>query len=83
MQHFLVLIDENMTAIVVGCGVLFVLLFLLRSFRRSLLIDRGQARFVLEEYDVRTERMIKWLMFIAVFVLGPLLVYAKYFRDFS
>jgi hypothetical protein len=83
MQHFLVLIDKNMVAIVIGCGVLFVLLFLLRSFRRSLLIDRGQARFVLEEYDVRTERMIKWLMFIGVFVITPLLVYAKYFRDFS
>ncbi|MGD8569356.1 MAG: hypothetical protein PVJ39_14810 [Gammaproteobacteria bacterium] len=82
MQQFLVLIDKNMLAIVTGCFVIFVLLFLLRSFRRNLLIERGQARFVLEEYDVRTERMIKWLMFIAVFVFAPLLVYARYFRDF-
>jgi hypothetical protein len=70
-----------MLMIVIGCVIVSAFLFLLRSFKRSLLIEKGQARFVLEEYDTRTERLVKWMTVVFVFVLVPLLLYVKYFRN--
>ena len=83
MEDFLVLVDKYMLEILIVTAVTFVLVFLMRSFKRSMLIDQGRARFVLEEYDIRTEKIHKWLTFIIVFLMLPLLAYVKYFRNFS
>ena len=78
LENLLALIDEYMLEILLGAAVAFVLVFLFRSFRRSMLIDQGQARFVLEQYDVRTDKIHKWLTVIIIFLLLPLLAYVKY-----
>ena len=83
LENLLTLIDKYMLEILVGAAVAFVLLFLFRSFRRSMLIDQGQARFVLEQYDVRTDKIHKWLTFLIVFLLLPLLAYVKYLHSVS
>lgn len=80
MDEFLLLIDKYMLAILITAIAASALLFLIRSFKRSMLIDQGRARFVLEQYDVRTEKMHKWIMFVIVFCLLPLLAYVKYFH---
>ena len=78
MQYFLKLVDENMLEIIVASASFFVLLFLVRSFRRSLLIEKGQARMVLERYDLGTEKLHKWVTFFIIFMLLPLLGYVKF-----
>ena len=78
MENLLTLIDKYMLEILIGVATTFVLLFLFRSFKRSMLIERGQTRFVLEQYDVRTDKIHKWLTVIIVFLLLPLLAYVKY-----
>ena len=81
MQYLMKFIDENMLEIIVAGTTFFVLLFLVRSFRRSLLIERGQARFVLERYDAGTERLHRWITFIILFMLLPLFVYIKFLHQ--
>jgi hypothetical protein len=78
MQYFLKLIDENMLAIIIASVSFFVVLFLARSFRRNMLIEKGQARFVLERYDVGTEKLHKWVTFFILFMLLPLFAYVKF-----
>ncbi|WP_455221906.1 hypothetical protein [Kaarinaea lacus] len=78
MENILKLVDQYMIEILIGCAIAFVLLFLFRSFRRSMLIAQGEARFVLENYDVRTEKIHKWLTVFIVFFLLPVLAYVKY-----
>ena len=78
MQYFLKLVDENMMAIIIASASFFVLLFLVRSFRRNLLIEKGQARFVLERYDLGTEKLHKWVTFFIIFMLLPLFAYVKF-----
>jgi len=81
MRNFLKLIDQYTLEILIGCGVVFVLLFLFRSFKRSMLIAQGDARFVLENYDVRTGKINKWLTIFIIFLLLPLLGYVKYINS--
>jgi flagellar biosynthesis protein FliR len=83
MENLLTLIDQYMLEILIGAAIAFVLLFLFRSFRRSMLIGQGQARFVLENYDVRTDKIHKWLTLFIVFLLLPLLAYVKYLHSVS
>ena len=78
MENILKLVDQYMIEILIGCAIVFVLLFLFRSFKRSMLIAQGEARFVLENYDVRTEKIHKWLTVFIVFFLLPALAYVKY-----
>lgn len=78
MENILKLVDQYMIEILIGFTIAFVLLFLFRSFKRSMLIAQGEARFVLEYYDVRTETLHKWLTVFIVFLLLPLLAYVKY-----
>lgn len=81
MEKYLKLIDQYMIEILIGCAIFFVLLFLFRSFKRSMLIAQGEARFVLEHYDVRTEKIHKWLTLFIVLLLLPLLAYIKYINS--
>jgi len=83
MENLLTQIDKYMLEILIGVAIVFVLLFLFRSFKRSMLIDQGQARFVLEQYDVRTDKFHKWLTLLIVFLLLPLLAYVKYLHSVS
>lgn len=83
MENLLIVIDKYMLEILIGAAITFVLVFLFRSFRRSMLIGQGQARFVLERYDVRTDKIHKWLTFLIVFLLLPLLAYVKYLHSVS
>ena len=83
MENLFIVIDKYMLEILVGTAIAFVLLFLLRSFRRNLLIGQGQARFVLERYDVRTSKIHKWLTLLIVFLFLPLLAYVKYLHSVS
>lgn len=83
MEAFLVLIDKYTIMILIAITIAFALLFLIRSFKRSMLIDQGRARFVLEVYDARTEKIHKWLIVVILFFLLPLLAYARYFRHLS
>ena len=78
MEKFVKLVDQYMIEILIGFAIVFVLLFLFRSFKRSMLIAQGEARFVLENYDVRTEKLHKWLTLFIIFLLLPLLAYIKY-----
>jgi len=78
MQYFLNFIDQHMLEIIGTSVSILVLIFLIRSFRRSLLIERGQARFVLERYDAGTEKLHKWISFIIIFMVVPLFVYIKF-----
>lgn len=81
MQYFLTFIDENMLAILIASGSLVLLIFLGRSFRRNMLIEQGQARFVVERYDVKTEKLHRWITFIVLFMLLPLMGYVKFLSD--
>ncbi|MCI0506945.1 MAG: hypothetical protein L0Z73_12660 [Gammaproteobacteria bacterium] len=81
MENLLKLVDHYMIEILIGCAVAFVLLFLFRSFKRSMLIGQGEARFVLETYDARTEKIHKWLTVFIVLLLLPLLAYIKYINS--
>jgi len=83
MENLLSLIDKYMLEILIGTAIAFVLLFLFRSFKRSLLIDHGQARFVLEQYDVQTDKIHKWLALLIIILLLPLLAYVKYLHAVS
>jgi len=83
MEKLISFIDKYMLEILITCVILFVLLFLVRSFKRTLLLEKGQARFVLEHYDASTEKMHKWLSLLIFMVLLPLLAYVKYLRNFS
>lgn len=81
MQYILSFIDDHTLEIIVTGGSFLVLLFLIRSFKRSLLIEKGQARFVLERYDAGTERLHKWVTFIILFMMVPLFVYIKFLHQ--
>lgn len=70
-------VDNYSLEIIIASVSFFVLVFLVRSFRRSLLISRGQARFVLERYDSGTEKLHKWVTFFVLFMLLPLFAYVK------
>ena len=83
MEKIIAVIDAYMLEILIASVVGFVLLFLVRSFKRSMLIEQGQARFVLEHYDVRTEKLHKWLSLIILLLLLPLLAYVKFIKDMS
>lgn len=78
MQYFLTFIDENMLEILIVSGSVILFIFLVRSFRRNMLIERGQARFVVERYDSSTEKIHKWIIFIVLFMLLPLIGYVKF-----
>ena len=80
MENLINLTNIYMLEILIGTAVVFVLLSLFRSFKRSLLIGQGQARFVLEEYDVRTGKIHKWLIVVVIFLLLPFLAYVKYLQ---
>lgn len=66
-----------MWEVIIASVSFLLLLFLARSFRRNMLIEKGQARFVLERYDVGTEKLHKWITFFIVFMLLPLFAYVK------
>ena len=74
-------VDQYTIEILISCVIVFVLLFLFRSFKRSMLIAQGDTRFVLENYDVRTEKIHKWITVFIVFLLLPLLAYVKYIHS--
>lgn len=78
MQYILNFVDENMMGIFIVSGSVIAILFLARSFRRNMLIEKGQARFVLERYDVGTEKLHKWITFFVLFMLLPLVGYVKF-----
>lgn len=78
INSILKFVDQYTIEILIGCAIVFVLLFLFRSFKRSMLIAQGDARFVLENFDVRTEKIHKWITVFIVFLLLPLLAYVKY-----
>jgi len=78
MQQFMNFVDKYMLEIFVASALFFVLLFLVRSFKRNLLIERGQAKFVLEHYDTGTEKLHKWVTFFILFMQLPLFLYVKF-----
>jgi len=78
MDTLVQIINKYMLEIVVTGAVLAVLLFLIRSFKRSMLIENGQTRFVIEHYDVSSARLYKSLVRFVFFVVIPLLAYVKY-----
>ena len=78
MQYILNFVDENMMGIFIVSGSVIAILFVARSFRRNMLIEKGQARFVLERYDVGTEKLHKWITFFVLFLLLPLVSYVKF-----
>jgi len=78
IENLIHLIDKYMNVILITSAVALVLLFLIRSFRRSMLIEHGQARFVIESYDVSSARLYKWLFWFILLVAIPVLVYVKY-----
>ena len=78
IQIVIQFIDAYSVEIVMGVGIVFVLTFLIRSFKRSLLISEGRARLVLESFDDRTEKLNKWMSFIALFLLLPAIVYVEF-----
>lgn len=78
MQYLLEFVDKNMLEILIISGTLIGLVYLIRSFRRNLLIARGQARFVLERYDTGTEKLHRWITFFVLFLLLPLMGYVKF-----
>ena len=80
MEKLIAVIDKYMLEILIVSVIAFIVLFLARSFKRSMLIEQGQARFVLEHYDVRTEKIHKWLSLIILLLLFPLLAYVKYIK---
>jgi len=81
MEQFINLVNMYMVEIFISSLVLFVLIFLIRSFKRNLLIARGQARFVLEQYDVATEKLHKWVSFFVFLLVLPLLAYVKFLNQ--
>jgi len=81
MQFLLTYIDEHLIGILISFGGFFAFLFLVRSFRRNLLIERGQARFVLERYDVGTEKLHRWVTYFILFLLLPLIAYVKFLNQ--
>jgi len=81
MQDFINFVDKYMLEIIVSSVSFLVLVFLVRSFRRSLLIEKGQARFVLERFDAGTEKLNKWVTFIILFMLVPLFIYTKFLHQ--
>ena len=83
VEKLIAVIDNYMLEILITSVVAFVFLFLVRSFKRSMLIEQGQTRFVLEHYDVTTEKLHKWLSLIVLFLFLPLLAYVKYVKEFS
>ena len=83
MEKIIVIIDNYMFEICVVSVLAIVILFLIRSFKRSMLIENGHARFVLEHFDGRTEKIHKWLTFIVLFIMLPVLAYVKYVVQFS
>ncbi|WP_455202118.1 hypothetical protein [Kaarinaea lacus] len=83
MENLFNVIDKYMIEILVGIAIAFVLLFLFRSFKRNLLIGQGQARLVVERYDVRTDKIHKWLTLLIVFLFLPLLAYVKFLHSAS
>jgi len=78
MQDLIALVDKYMLEIIISSVSFFVFLFLVRSFRRNLLIGKGQSRFVLERYDAGTEKIHKWVTFFIVFLLLPMVAYVKF-----
>ena len=78
VQEILNYIDLYSMEIVLGTLAIFFMTFLIRSFKRSLLISEGQARLVLESYDHNTDKLNKWMSFVAIFLLLPLIIYAKF-----
>ncbi|HEY5604241.1 MAG TPA: hypothetical protein VIM41_14155 [Gammaproteobacteria bacterium] len=81
MKSYLKLVDQYMIEILIGCAVAFVLVFLFRSFKRNVLIRQGDARFVVDTYDVRTEKIHKLITAFIVFLLLPFLAYVKYINS--
>lgn len=81
MQYFLTLVDEYMLEILITSGSLVLIIFLARSFRRNMLIAQGQARFVVERYDLTTEKLHKWVTFVVLFMLLPLIGYVKFLGE--
>ena len=67
-----------MLEIVVTGAILIALLFLVRSFKRSMLIEDGQRRFVIEHYDVSSAKLYKSLVRFVIFIIIPLFAYVKY-----
>ena len=81
MQYVVNFVDEYALEIIITSVSFFILLFLVRSFRRSLLISRGQARFVLERYDSGTEKLHKWVTIFVLFLLLPFFAYVKFIHS--
>ena len=81
MQQFLDIIDKYMLEIFIVSISLFLLLSIARSFKRNLLIGRGQARFVLEHYDSGTDKLHKWVTFFILFMQLPLFLYVKFLGE--
>ena len=83
VEKLIAIIDKYMLEIVISSVIAFIVLFLIRSFKRSMLIERGQARFVLEQYDVKTDKIHKWLSLFIFLIFLPLLAYVKYLKNFA
>jgi len=77
MNQIINLIDKYMTEIVVASVIGIVLLFLVRSFKRTMLIENGQMRFVVEQYDVNSAKLYKRLFILVLFLILPILTYVK------
>lgn len=78
MEILVNVVNKYMLEIIAAGTAVIVLLFLIRSFKRSMLIEDGQTRFVIEHYDVSSVRIYKALAKFIVFVVVPILVYVKY-----
>jgi hypothetical protein len=78
MQYLFHFIDKYMINIIIVSGAAIVFLFLVRSFRRTMLIENGQTRFVVEHYDVSSAKLYKRLFLFVIFLMLPALAYVKY-----
>jgi len=82
MEILVHIINQYMLEIISVGAAVIVLLFLIRSFKRSMLIEDGQARFVIEHYDVSSAKIYKTLVKFVVFIVVPILAYVKYRSGF-
>ncbi|NOZ54120.1 MAG: hypothetical protein GXP08_13480 [Gammaproteobacteria bacterium] len=79
MERLLYFVDHYTIEIIVATVALILFIHLVRSFKRNRLIEHGQARMVVEQYDQYTG-VFHNIIFVAIlFLLIPLLIYVKFF----
>jgi len=81
MEQLFTLVDHYAVEIVTVAVTSILLVYLIRSFKRNLLIGHGQTRLVLEKYDHHSGIVHYIISVVVLLLLIPLLVYAKCFNS--